>query len=317
MKAKLVTIAEIAAALQVTDRAARDRAVNAGWLYTEKSVRGGRQRLYSISDLPRDVRTALSRHQIAAVQAELTAKGVLKDKAPAPAPAPAALVAAEKISATPKAEQRRDGRLELYHAYVDYRLAAGASDRQAMPSFATLWVHAASAIKAGQPLPAALPEAISKQPRWVFEAQPRLSVATLRRIAEAVKKGEIGALAGRYGGRADTGIIDRAYDGRAVEIVLALLSKSDHLSAYEVRRQLRGNLGEDAVMPDGQVVPWPSVRRFQAWIAEAKVKFADVLMALKNPDGWRSRYEFAFGEQPVGEGLNDRWQIDASPADAL
>ncbi|MDD3446901.1 MAG: Mu transposase C-terminal domain-containing protein, partial [Zavarzinia sp.] len=35
------------------------------------------------------------------------------------------------------------------------------------------------------------------------------------------------------------------------------------------------------------------------------------------PDGWRSRYEFAFGDQPVGDGLNDIWQIDASPADAL
>ncbi|PWR26005.1 hypothetical protein, partial [Zavarzinia aquatilis] len=315
MKAGYVTIGMVAAALIISKRAAEKRADREGWRYDEAPIRGGRRRLYTVSALPREIQDALSRHQIEAVQAELTAKGVIKDKSAAPAPA--ALVAAEKISATPKAEQRRDGRLELYHAYVDYRLAAGASDRQAMPSFATLWVHAASAIKAGQPLPAALPEAISKQPRWVFEAQPRLSVATLRRIAEAVKKGEIGALAGRYGGRADTGIIDRAYDGRAVEIVLALLSKSDHLSAYEVRRQLRGNLGEDAVMPDGQVVPWPSVRRFQAWIAEAKVKFADVLMALKNPDGWRSRYEFAFGEQPVGEGLNDRWQIDASPADAL
>ncbi|MFZ2869002.1 Mu transposase C-terminal domain-containing protein [Zavarzinia sp.] len=314
MRPGQVTIGHIAEALNLSKRAAEIRA-QAGWPYVERVLpSGGRRRLYAVTDLPREVQDALSRHQLELVRADLRAKGVIKDEAAAPAPA--AIVAAEKVAQGTKADARRDGRIEVYQAYIAYRLAAGASDRQAMPSFAALYVMAAQATKAGV-IANGLPEAISSLHKWVFEAQPRLSVATLRRIAEAVKKGEIGALSGRYGGRKDTGVLDRAFGGRAVEVILALLSKSDHLSAGAIRTQLRGNLGEEAILPDGEVVPWPSERRIQDWVSKAKVKFADVLMSMKNPDAWRSRYEFAFGEQAVGEGLNDIWQIDASPADVL
>jgi putative transposase len=50
---------EIAAALGVSDRAVRDRALRERWPYTEQPVRGGRKRFYRLEDLPVEVRAAV------------------------------------------------------------------------------------------------------------------------------------------------------------------------------------------------------------------------------------------------------------------
>lgn len=317
MSAKTVSIGKIAEALKLSRSQAARRAAELGWAY--EAVRApGAPRLYDISALPREVQDALARRQLEQVQAALREKGILKDEPAAPSPTALVLTPAEKISTGKKAEKRRDARLELYQAYVAFREAAGASDRQALPIFAKHWTLAASAVLAGASLAGLpLPEVISKQPKWVFEAQRSCSPATIKRIAATVKAGALKDLAGRYGGRKDTGVIDRAFDGRAVSTVLALVANNRHLSAAAIRDQVMGNLGRQAVLPDGEIVEWPSIRQFQLWIAKAKTRFADVLTAYSTPDEWRSKYEFAFGEQPVGDAPNDVWQIDASPADAL
>lgn len=59
-----VTIAEIAEALGISTRGAAKRAAKDNWSFNELAVRGGRQRLYTIADLPSEVRDALARHQL-------------------------------------------------------------------------------------------------------------------------------------------------------------------------------------------------------------------------------------------------------------
>ncbi len=58
------TIKQIAEALGVTERGSTKRAKREGWAYSEVSVLGGRQRLYSPIDLPSDVRDALVAHAL-------------------------------------------------------------------------------------------------------------------------------------------------------------------------------------------------------------------------------------------------------------
>jgi hypothetical protein len=55
---------EIAAALGVSDRAARGRAIRESWPYTEVPVRGGRKRYYPIDSLPQDLRERIITHRI-------------------------------------------------------------------------------------------------------------------------------------------------------------------------------------------------------------------------------------------------------------
>lgn len=64
-----VTIKEIAAALDVTQRTIERRAVNESWPHQEEPVRGGRRRLYPIVSLPKAVRDRFS-----ALQAREAAK---------------------------------------------------------------------------------------------------------------------------------------------------------------------------------------------------------------------------------------------------
>lgn len=42
----------IAAILEISARAVRDRAVREGWPYVEQTCRGGRRRLYPLASLP-------------------------------------------------------------------------------------------------------------------------------------------------------------------------------------------------------------------------------------------------------------------------
>lgn len=53
------TLAQIATALGMTKHGAEARAARESWTYGERPVRGGRQRLYALADLPPDVQAAL------------------------------------------------------------------------------------------------------------------------------------------------------------------------------------------------------------------------------------------------------------------
>ena len=59
-----VTVGQIANALGISPRGASKRATKECWKYNEVAVRGGRQRLYSVADLPTEIRDALARHQL-------------------------------------------------------------------------------------------------------------------------------------------------------------------------------------------------------------------------------------------------------------
>jgi len=55
-----VTIKDIGEALHISERGASKRAKREGWLFSERSVLGGRQRIYAAANLPSDVRSALA-----------------------------------------------------------------------------------------------------------------------------------------------------------------------------------------------------------------------------------------------------------------
>ena len=75
------------------------------------------------------------------------------------------------------------------------------------------------------------------------------------------------------------------------------------------RRWLVSQCGEDRV---------PSLRTVQEWMARWRVVNASHLLAETNPDAWRSRYLPAFGDAGAAiERLNQRWELDSTPADVL
>lgn len=78
-----VTIGDIADALGVRKSSAEQRARRGGWTFEAAAVRGGRQHLYPVNQLPRDVRDAVLRHTLKADSRTIPA---LDEPAPLPAP---------------------------------------------------------------------------------------------------------------------------------------------------------------------------------------------------------------------------------------
>ena len=80
-------------------------------------------------------------------------------------------------------------------------------------------------------------------------------------------------------------------------------------SAPFARRWLIARCGADRV---------PGVRAVRAWMARWKAANASSLLAVTDPDGWRSRYEVAYGDAAAGVvKINQRWELDSTLADML
>ncbi|MBS7539741.1 DDE-type integrase/transposase/recombinase [Ancylobacter lacus] len=313
---RTVTIAEIAAALQ-QDRTSALRKANAdNWLFTEETGRGGRRRLYHFRSLPPKIQAALDAAELARLRASLAL-------APAPAPAPAPSAPSLPLADGPNATKRRDAKATIFAAVQELKAASGYSDTRAYAAFSALYAHAALEVKAGR-APVG-PAAVSGLPAWVFNAVPKLSARTLLRICQTVRRGDLQALKGHHHNRRGTGVLDIAIDptgvlpgaGAVSRAILTLITEQPHLSGRALRDQIIGNFGPELVLPSGEVVEMPSIRLFQLHVAKLKQRHESLILNITNPDAWRSKRQMAFGEQFTGAGLNDIWQIDASPADVL
>lgn len=113
-----VSIREIAEALALPERTARDRANKGSWSFTEDVLpAGGKQRLYPLATLPRDVRGTVERRRNAALLAEAS---------PAPVAAPVRAVDLKDWQRTP-AQARA-----VVLAEIDRLMVAGSSQGRAI-----------------------------------------------------------------------------------------------------------------------------------------------------------------------------------------
>lgn len=136
-----------------------------------------------------------------------------------------------------------------------------------------------------------------------------VSPATLRRWQRQVASQGLASLAGDYGNRAGSGIIDSQPALR--DFVLGLLADKPHITAKNMHRVLEAKFS-------GTGVVIPHVRSCARWLVHIKRDHAQMYTALANPDAWKSRFMPAFGcasEDIVR--LNQRWEFDSSPADVL
>jgi putative transposase len=167
---------------------------------------------------------------------------------------------------------------------------------------------------------------------WIRAEVKSLTPRTLARWRAARTAGRLSALAvDRSRARRGTGVLDRANGGAVKTFILALLAKQPQLTAHHIRAlvaerfddQLRlpaagrttADLGA-AAMPE-KAVPIPPVRTFQYALKAWRTEYRNELTALRDPDGFKSRVRFAARVSMPAARLNERWQIDASPADVL
>ncbi len=146
---------------------------------------------------------------------------------------------------------------------------------------------------------------------------------TLRGWETKRDKGDFGALAGAYGNRAGTGVLDTAEDGKVAAYLAALIVKNPHFTADHLRDQVIDRFGDvlnTVSAKTGEIKPAavPPHRTFQRWVAKWRDDHQDALMKLTDPDSWKNKRRFsgrhmnAWVRRP-----NQLWEADASPADAL
>lgn len=159
--------------------------------------------------------------------------------------------------------------------------------------------------------------------QWVFSIYPEFSARSLHRWRAQVEGGNLQDLSDRYGNRKGTSIIARAENGALANHIAAIILQMTHIKAGHVRDACRTKFGnrirvKNEKTGDTQELPMPKIRAFERHIAAWKIENADFYEKLTNPDKHKGHKMLALGNASAGvDRLNQVWEIDASPADAL
>lgn len=162
----------------------------------------------------------------------------------------------------------------------------------------------------------AVADGLVELPDWTQPHVKRLSPRTLRRWLEA-RAADEAALAGA-GRRGPQPVLDRS--PAAADWLVGALIDQPHQSAERFAEFLAVEFPEGVPDRNGLLMPRPGARavgRFlDRWKADPLNR--QTLAMLADPDRWKSHYRFAGGTAGIDVlRLNQRWQIDASPADVL
>ncbi|WFE92281.1 DDE-type integrase/transposase/recombinase [Roseibium porphyridii] len=153
-------------------------------------------------------------------------------------------------------------------------------------------------------------------PDWVKEIVKRVSSRSLSRWRGQAKQ-DINSLgADPSKARKGTGVLDRAEGGRVRNFCLAIYASNQFFSAEHIRNAAKGEFGNILSVGDKRV-PLPPLRTFQNALKGWKNDYKNELLKITDPDAYRSTVRFsATGANRVSR-LNEKWEIDASPVDAM
>lgn len=158
--------------------------------------------------------------------------------------------------------------------------------------------------------------------QWVKDRVKTISMRSMARWRSATKKQATESLAHDPAqARKGTAVLDRACDGQVRASVLAMLSENPHFTAKHVRGYLAATYGEtlEVVNAQGEVLskPLPPLRTVQDTVSRWREEYASELLKISDPDGFRSRRQYALRTSLHPKHLNALWQIDASPCDVM
>lgn len=145
---------------------------------------------------------------------------------------------------------------------------------------------------------------IEKRPEMTTE---KLSLRSVKRWKKIYHYGGPAALAGAYGNRVGTTIIETTPE--IENLVLSIIHDKPHTSASVIYKALKARLTVEKL---------PSVQTLRRYIAEWKKENKQLHAFITNPDAWRSKYQAAAGDADAGVvRLNQRWEMDTTPGDVL
>lgn len=316
MVAQRCTLAEIAGALGISKRSAERRAAAESWSFDEVPVRGGKQRLYPLATLPSGIAEAVDRlHRAKHVVANPSIEQKIVHAFTA-----ALTQFDENAAATAESlQQRGEAQLKM--------LAGGLSEHEAL----SLKAHCEIArgwqvwFVKNQPLkrsrswsPFAHAYNLAEVPvtKAVRDAFPEISPRSAQRWVSEYEKGNFDALVDRRNGTDKKGKTIFSATPLLAAYAKKMLLERPGIKTEQLC-ELLGTASRDAVTGE-QLFPAPSYHqtwRFHtAWMEEN----ADLYLQATNPDAFKNSTMLAFGSYSADvTALNQRWEMDATPADWL
>lgn len=273
------TAKQIADMLNTTERSIQRRAKKDHWIGSPRPTRGGGY-LYMVESLPADVRIAIAARTCSA-----------KAECPAPACIPSSQIKGD-------ARERMQTKMALLTLYRSFVAQSGLRETPARAAFAARW-------NAGE---------LDAEP-WIRAALPTVSAGTLRNWDMQAQAEGPARLAGNYGCRRRTGLIDAQPEVR--DVILGLISEHPHISTQLIYEGLQAASRQRRKegLPEFQL---PSIRRMQRWVASWKESHAGELLFMGAPDTWKGRRMPSFGDIYANVvALNQRWEYDGTPADLM
>ncbi|MDR2745694.1 MAG: Mu transposase C-terminal domain-containing protein [Desulfovibrio sp.] len=145
-------------------------------------------------------------------------------------------------------------------------------------------------------------------PEWVRALLPSVCRKSVTNWEDALDKKGLLGISGRQGQhRKGSGIIDST-PGMA-DVVIAKIIKYYDVTADDVMDTLK-------VTHAGQRLP--SERGLQRWMKQYRADNPRTVLNVQNPDKFRSQHQAAFGSRSADVvRMNQRWELDSSPADVL
>ncbi len=134
-----------------------------------------------------------------------------------------------------------------------------------------------------------------------------ISVRTLFDWEKNYETMGLAGLADNYGNRKGASKIEARPELK--ELILGLIYYNPDISSKLIMRALRTKFGWDNV---------PSYKTIRNWVLKWKSENASLLLAIKNPDAWRNKFQAAAGSQSEKiVRLNQRWEFDSTPTDIM
>lgn len=186
--------------------------------------------------------------------------------------------------------QKTEIRELIVKEYLSFRNQSGLSTIQARLSFCEKFnnkeILADNSIRA-------ITNAIS--PRTLFDWEKNYETMGLAGLAD------------NYGNRKGASKIEARPELK--ELILGLIYYNPDISSKLIMRALRTKFGWDNV---------PSYKTIRNWIIKWKNENESLLLAIKNPDAWRNKFQAAAGSQSEKiVRLNQRWEFDSTPTDIM
>lgn len=271
-----------------TLRAFQIRAQREGWPSRPRQASGGGFE-FPFATLPAELQNAI-----------ITKAGAGNSEMFAP------LAGLTEAAPTIGAEERRLAKVTIVNMFRKYCREYALSMAKAEPGFLVLYRQ----------------QAATTPDKMPYSIYADFSIVSLRRWRVTAER-DYKRLCGDYGKRKGTSVINRAADGEMDKYVAALVTENRHYTAYHIRDLCIAKFGGELTVEvpstkEKKVVPMPSERAFARHIAQWKEDNAAVFTAITAPGEYKNKLRMATGTaSEYVSGLNEYWEIDASPADAL